>query len=82
MEEITRGFFLGSTIVILGEWRPRLLKKIFSMENFGVKDKRYEKPKIIKIFKMDFASELLNTWAKGKKIKYICKQCSQCHSCR
>lgn len=40
--------------------------------------KPYEKPKIIKVSKMDFPIKLIEYVGKG----VVCKQCSACHNCR
>jgi hypothetical protein len=40
--------------------------------------KKYEKPKMIKINKMDFPIKIIEATGKG----VVCKQCSSCHNCR
>ena len=40
--------------------------------------KAYEKPKIVKISKMNFPTKILESTGKGQ----VCKQCSSCHNCR
>lgn len=42
------------------------------------KQKRYEKPKIVKKTKMTFPIDIIEVKGKGP----VCKQCSSCHSCR
>lgn len=40
--------------------------------------KKYQKPIIVKIEKMDFPIRILES--KGNRV--VCKQCSSCHNCR
>jgi hypothetical protein len=40
--------------------------------------KKYEKPKIVKLIKMNFPIEIIEATGKG----IVCKQCSGCHNCR
>jgi hypothetical protein len=44
-----------------------------------MQEKKYEKPKIIKLEKMTFPIDIINSNGEGK---CVCKQCSSCHSCR
>ncbi len=43
----------------------------------GLKQKKYEKPQIIKQAKMTFPIDILEA-----NNGCVCKQCSSCHSCR
>lgn len=43
-----------------------------------IKVKKYQKPKIQKVEKMTFPTEIINK--NGNKI--VCRQCSSCHGCR
>lgn len=40
--------------------------------------KNYEKPKIVKVNKMKFPIDIIESTGKG----VVCKQCSACHNCR
>ena len=41
----------------------------------------YEKPKIVKMEKMKFSTDILNKYV-GEESDHVCKQCSSCHTCR
>lgn len=42
------------------------------------KTKKYEKPRITKLTKMRFPTDIIEATGKG----LVCKQCSSCHNCR
>jgi hypothetical protein len=42
------------------------------------KERKYEKPKIVKETKMTFPTDIIEAAGKGQ----VCKQCSSCHNCR
>jgi hypothetical protein len=39
---------------------------------------KYVKPKIVKVYKMDFPIKIIEKLGNNT----VCKQCSACHSCR